>query len=651
MTADARLLRRTAPAALAPALLVLLALLHAALYVWLVPPWQAPDEPTQFEYAALIARLGRIPSASDADAALDRQIADSLVRQRFFEYLVGRRPDPPPETLDDARQVFFMPRQVGSDPPLYFALAAVPIRALAAQPIEVQLLALRLLGALFTAGAVLCTYAAARELCDGRKTTDERRKTKDERRRTTDDAASSPLPPFPPSLSSAHLALAAGLLVALHPMFVFVGVGAGNDGLANLIGAALCWVLLRCLRLGLGPRRAAALFGLALLGVLTKRTLLPYALLLALLGGGLALRWFVRLPIGWARRLALLGALALVLVAGIGGMLASGRIPAAAADWHDTARDADAPRVPAAPGTGRAALELHSSAGALQILPGVAAEWAQNQELRFSARIWTAGGTARGRLAIDFGWAITEVPFKVSERGKVVRVHTFVPLFCPYLGVAIHSDDGTIYADQLRAESDRRPGLNLLANADALAPGVRDGAAPAGLVRYLRLRELAWVWRSGRLLEPPPLGWGLGRIFFVSFWGQFGWMSLPLVGATLWEGALALLCAAGLVGVLVWLAAGRNTAWQRHAVGLLFALIVAGLLFPLFNAYTQTRDQVIQQGRYLFPMLAPIALLLALGWRALTPPRWRLWAFIAWVAWWVLFAAAALALIVGFYWP
>ncbi len=228
-------------------------------------------------------------------------------------------------------------------------------------------------------------------------------------------------------------------------------------------------------------------------------------------------------------------------------------------------------------------------------------------------------------------------------------MQTFIPLYCPYVLVAVQSDEGTIYADQLRVESDRRRGLELLSNGDVSVPALHAGAPLERLTRYLRLRELAWIWRSGRLLEPPPLGWGLGRIFFVSFWGQFGWMSLPLVGDTPWEGALGLLCASGLVGVCIWLVRPGRAAWRGCAVLLLLALILGGLLLPLLNAYTQTRDQVIQQGRYLFPAMAPVALLLALGWRALLPMRWRTGALVVWALWWALFAAAALSLIVRFY--
>ncbi|MEP7189204.1 MAG: glycosyltransferase family 39 protein, partial [Roseiflexaceae bacterium] len=231
--ADPRLLTHPAVAghALAwriPALLAALTLLHGLLYLALLPPWQTPDEPTVFEYAALVAQLGRVPTNADRDLALEQRIADSLTRQHFFEYLTGHAPAVPPSDLEAARASFFMPRQVGSDPPLYFILAALPLKLIGARVIEQQLLALRLLSLLMTTATVLCAYAAARELL--------------------------------PHARGVALAVALGL--ALQPMFVFIGTGAGNDSLANLIGAAICWQVIRLLRFGASLRRAIALLAL-----------------------------------------------------------------------------------------------------------------------------------------------------------------------------------------------------------------------------------------------------------------------------------------------------------------------------------------------------------------------------------------------------
>jgi hypothetical protein len=346
----------------------------------------------------------------------------------------------------------------------------------------------------------------------------------------------------------------------------------------------------------------------------------------------------------------LVGALTLLaLAAGAWATVALSRANALAADWVIPATGSASPRMLHAPGSQQAALELPPGLIALQDVPDVTAEWAQNQTLHFSARVWTAEGVGRGFIAINFGWAKTEIPFDAGQHGRVVEVATFVPLYCPFLHVEIRSEKGTIYADQLSAESDRRRGLNMLSNGDVTAPALRAGSTLERVRRYLHWRELAWIWNSDRLREPPPLGWELPRILFASFWGQFGWMSLPLVGATPWESALALICLGGLIGTIGWLVSGRGRAWQRRAIVLLLLLAAAEMLFPLLYAYTQPRSQAIQQGRYCFPALAPIALILVLGWRTLLPARWRTSALVLAVAFSSLFALAALRLITGFY--
>ena len=329
--------------------------------------------------------------------------------------------------------------------------------------------------------------------------------------------------------SARGFALAVALGLALQPMFVFIGAGAGNDSLANLIGAAICWLLIRLLRCGVSLRRAAALLALLLAGALTKRTLLPETLLLTLLALGWMFAQIVRAPRGLPARLAAGALMLLALGAGAWAAIALSRADALAADWVIPATGTPSPRVLHAPGSQQAALELPPGMITLQDLPDVTAEWAQNQTLHFSARVWSAQGAARGFIAINFGWAKTEIPFDTGEHGRVVEVATFVPLYCPFLHVEIRSEQGTIYADQLSAESDRRRGLNILSNSDVTEPALRAGSTLARVRRYLHWRELAWVWRSDRLREPAPLGWDLPRILFRQLLGPI-WLDVAAAG-------------------------------------------------------------------------------------------------------------------------
>ena len=141
-------------------------------------------------------------------------------------------------------------------------------------------------------------------------------------------------------------------------------------------------------------------------------------------------------------------------------------------------------------------------------------------------------------------------------------------------------------------------------------------------------RTLDWIARDGLF---PFLGGAL-RTTFRSFWGQFGWMTIPidrrfyllLLAFTLTSTAL----------FLAWWLHGRSA--RRHLGGRTQTLSGADLHSPylvltprqsraltllawlaLFTllAYLWYNLQFVQhQGRYLFPALIPISTALALGW-------------------------------------
>ena len=112
-----------------------LTFLHGLLYLALVPPWQHYDEPTHFEYARLVALLERRPERNEIDRVTMREIADSMYRFRFWS--PGVRPDlsgPQGPDIGITQLVH---------PPLYYALAAVPVRRLRYLSVETQLYATR----------------------------------------------------------------------------------------------------------------------------------------------------------------------------------------------------------------------------------------------------------------------------------------------------------------------------------------------------------------------------------------------------------------------------------------------------------------------------------------------------------------------------
>jgi 4-amino-4-deoxy-L-arabinose transferase-like glycosyltransferase len=144
--------------------------------------------------------------------------------------------------------------------------------------------------------------------------------------------------------------------------------------------------------------------------------------------------------------------------------------------------------------------------------------------------------------------------------------------------------------------------------------------------------------RHGAIVEGQPRssewlaahGWGglltmMARTTFQSFWGQLGWMAVPLP-ARIYQGllVLTLLLAGGFVArfIRLWRGSGSPLLASRClALGL-----SAALTFSAFLWYNLTFVQ--HQGRYLFPALIPVATAAALGLDALAeivPGQVRPW--------------------------
>ena len=97
---------------------------------------------------------------------------------------------------------------------------------------------------------------------------------------------------------------------------------------------------------------------------------------------------------------------------------------------------------------------------------------------------------------------------------------------------------------------------------------------------------------------------------FHSFWGQFGWMAVPMPDSTyLLLGLLSLAAFVGWVWRLIEMRAAEHRGRIRPQSGLLALLALS--TFVGFVWYNLTFVQ--HQGRYLFPALIPIGLAFSLG--------------------------------------
>ncbi len=130
------------------------------------------------------------------------------------------------------------------------------------------------------------------------------------------------------------------------------------------------------------------------------------------------------------------------------------------------------------------------------------------------------------------------------------------------------------------------------------------------------------------------------RTTFRSFWGQFGWMALIMPR---WAyAAFGLFSLAALAGAawFVWRARWPGALSGPQRDGLIVYALALGFVLAAYLIYNVTFVQF--QGRYLYPALIPLALLVAIGlagWAQALPPVARGLAPVV-----LMFALAAFAL-------
>jgi 4-amino-4-deoxy-L-arabinose transferase-like glycosyltransferase len=210
-----------------------------ALFAANTPPWQAPDEPAHYNYVRYLVEQGRFPVLHMGDyphAYLEE------IKNRHF---------PPDLSIDPIRYEFHQP-------PLYYALAA-PIYSLT----DGDPYALRLFSVALGAGIVLLAYAVARRVAPARPA----------------------------------LALGAAAFVAFLPQHLATVAQIGNDVLAELLYAAVLFVLVGWLPQPAKnhghaeKRRWGNILGLGLLLGLILITKTTAYVAVPLAGGALVWRW------------------------------------------------------------------------------------------------------------------------------------------------------------------------------------------------------------------------------------------------------------------------------------------------------------------------------------------------------------------------
>jgi Predicted membrane protein (DUF2142) len=265
----------------------LIALVNAVVWGVVVPPFQVPDEIAHFAYAQYFAETGKAPPQGPL-AQYSQQEQTALEHLYFFE-VIGHPEQHGVITSSEDRAlraalVGTSPlgqggsTSVSNQPPLYYALEAIPYWLSPSHEILTRLAFMRLLSALMAAATVLVVFLFLRELMPG----------------------------------SPWAWTVGALAVAFQPTFDFIAAGVQGDNLLFLTASLTFLVLLRAYRRGLTTRRAVAIGAVVAAGVLAKLTFIAFlpGIALALL----LLAWRAR-PSGRAQAVRSL-AIAVTVAAG-----------------------------------------------------------------------------------------------------------------------------------------------------------------------------------------------------------------------------------------------------------------------------------------------------------------------------------------------
>jgi hypothetical protein len=288
----------------------------------------------------------------------------------------------------------------------------------------------------------------------------------------------------------------------------------------------------------------------------------------------------------------------------------------------------------------------------VQRLPATALDHLRGQQVQLQAFVRSPSGHQQGRLVLIDDRGNHRHEFVAGEEWQAVQLTYRVPDDATHLVVALGAGPGESEAEMGQLHVDQ---VQLLAGGvDWLQNG--GGEAPAALwastairlsnaVAKVRLwigpgtsRKLGrWLWwlqdlpsavTEGRVSWARVLVYGL--LTFAGFWGNFGWLMVPLSPG--WYLLLALVTFAAAGGWLRWWTRSREGSTASSAerqAGIWFAW---GLGLALLQAAVPMVVQDWQpQGRYLLPVVVPAGVCLALGWRAWLPRRAARYAAVVFV--------------------
>jgi hypothetical protein len=606
-----------------PAVL-LVALVNGLIYLLAIPPWQGPDEHAHLAYAALldrydfdVERVRHLDSAEYGDLA--QAVTASMDRNDFTRRVAWH--SAPGATADGGRSLLWEAEQ----PPAYYWLSAVTIRAVRSVGFHVDpylqtesaLRVVRGVSLLLSLGVVALAWLAGTLLS--------------------------------PRGRGGWPQVLLPLTIALLPMHAFVASTANNDLLAELAVSALFVTIVALLKypLGLsGPGLAVLSVALTLAGSFTKSSALAASVPLLLLGlfvwaGMLATKAIAR----WrtssrasGRRNALvipaaMGVLALLLVLAIpffaftstetavGWNLGYWPVERATLVHTESAHDGSSVLQLGPSGAGVTAQQVlvppmyHQAldvtfSGWARISPGSVSTPVSATAMMLFTEGSVQAGSGVGALHGPGEWTQITGTARISESTEQVTLR-----LVSFEGMPVQFDDLTVSVKGV----DGPWNDPIFGGRGLLNPSFEAGASALNpffsKILPFEARQIA-----DALANPQPFDKGALWSYYAgeqyrSFWGNFGWVSVPLADSIyVFIALLILLALAGLARTVVrrW---GRWSSFEW--VGLVsLVTVVAATLLGFARQMMLLADLGIAaypQGRYLFVLIVPITWLLLVG--------------------------------------
>ena len=581
--------------------ILLAALVNGMVFLFVVPPWQHYDEPTNFEYAWLLANRPGRPQPGDYDASMRRQVAASMIAHGFWDR-IGPTPD-----LDAAEDPVWIGISQIEDRPLAYWIAALPLRLLKTRSVTNQLYAGRFVSVLFYLLMVLSAWGILREVTQAEN----------------------------------QLQWVFPLSLAIFPGLGNLMSSLNNDAAAIGLFSLFLWVSVRLLQRGFSWLGLLMMTFLGVLCLLTKITvyfsviLIPLVLYFSLMKGK-SPKW-VYGPL--ACMLALLAITSLT-----GGD---------AAAWYRSTLQVDPLRVKsdeAMAGDYVFALDVQAKSNPSWHSPLFQPVLVENvrkmqgQTVTLGAWIWASqpGETStpvfgdgiktyRKKVKVTTEPAFYTLKAQVDE--KSYRAYILLPSSLNpkdpqdrvfYDGIVLlvgdwPSDEAPILLDSTANQGTwgGEPFTNLLRNASAEKGSLRVRPWLDKLIGRFSSYYSGPSFSLHYLLDLPGIAWHYrmtGYRLFRTFWGEFGWGNVPLLlGSTPYR-TIGYFSALSLLGVF--LAGFRHRKELPWSLLILFGLALTGvwgIAFLRGTSHLSVTWFYLPVARYGYPVIIPTLLLVCVG--------------------------------------